>query len=108
MYAACAEIAEDHGLPDRTSGVLVEGAYGFRITHASYKRIVELTASETVSSLTTSRDLKALVDARLLQPIGQTRARYYTGEPSVLAQLKRIQSKAQPKESQRPRSSSGT
>jgi hypothetical protein len=102
LYAACAEIAEDHGLPERTSGALVEASYGFRLTHATYKTIVELTAGETVSSLTASRDLKALVDAKLLQPIGQTRARYYTGEPSVLAQRKRIQSTRAPKETSDP------
>jgi Fic family protein len=102
LYAACAEIAEDHGLPERTSGALVEASYGFRLTHATYKTIVELTAGETVSSLTASRDLKALVDAKLLQPIGQTRARYYTGEPSVLAQRRRIQSTRAPKETSDP------
>jgi Fic family protein len=102
LYAACAEIAEDHGLQERTSGALVEASYGFRLTHATYKTIVELTAGETVSSLTASRDLKALVDAKLLQPIGQTRARYYTGEPSMLAQRKRIQSTRAPKETSDP------
>jgi Fic family protein len=90
LYAACAEIAEQHGLPDRTTGVLVEAAYGFRLTHSTYKMLVELTAGETVSTLTTSRDLRALVDARLLQPIGQTRGRYYVGEPNLLAQRRRI------------------
>jgi Fic family protein len=102
LYAACAEIAEDHGLPDRTSGALVEGAYGFRLTHATYKKIVELTAGETVSSLTTSRDLKALVDARLLEPIGQTRGRHYVGEPILLDQRSRIQSTRAPRDRSDP------
>jgi len=102
LYAACAEIAEDHGLPERTTGALVEAAYGFRLTHTTYKTIVELTAGETVSSLTTSRDLRALVDAKLLQPIGQTRARHYVGEPNLLAQQKRIQSTRKPKETADP------
>jgi Fic family protein len=91
LYAACAEIAEQRGLPDRTTGVLVDAAYGFRLTHPTYKKLVELTAGETVSSLTTSRDLRALVDAKLLQPIGQTRGRYYVGEPNLLAERRRIQ-----------------
>jgi hypothetical protein len=52
LYAACAEIAEGLGLPERATGALVEAAYGFRLTHASYKKIVELTAGETVASLT--------------------------------------------------------
>jgi Fic family protein len=93
LYAACGEIAEQRGLPERTTGALVEAAYGFRLTHTTYKTILEMTAGETVSSLTTSRDLKALVDARLLEPIGQTRGRHYVGEPILLAQRTRIQSK---------------
>ena len=98
LYAACAEIAEGLGLPERTTGALVEAAYGFRLTHASYKKIVELTAGETVASLTASRDLRALVDAKLLQPIGQTRGRYYVGEPNLHAQHGRIRSTREPKE----------
>lgn len=102
LYAACAEIAEQHGLPDRTTGALVEAAYGFRLTHSTYKMLVELTAGETVSTLTTSRDLRALADAKLLQPIGQTRGRYYVGEPSLRAERKRIQAGRAPKETSDP------
>lgn len=102
LYAACAEIAEKHGLPDRTTGVLVEAAYGFRLTHSTYKMLVELTAAETVSTLTTSRDLRALVDAKLLQPIGQTRGRYYVGESSLLEERRRIQAGRAPKETNDP------
>jgi len=102
LYTACAEIAQQHGLPDRTSGALVEAAYGFRLTNSSYKLLVELTAGETVSTLTTSRDLRALVDARLLQPIGQTRGRYYLGEPKLLAERHRIQAERAPRESGDP------
>jgi Fic family protein len=102
LYAACAEVAKDHGLPERTTGALVEAAYGLRLTNAMYKRIIETTAGETVSSLTTSRDLRALVDAKLLQAIGQTRGRHYIGEPSLLAQRERIRSTRAPRETSDP------
>jgi Fic family protein len=102
LYAACAAVAEQHGLPDRTTGALVEAAYGLRLTHSTYKRLVDLTAGETVSTLTTSRDLRALVDAKLLKPIGQTRGRYYVGEPNLLAERKRIQAGRAPKETNDP------
>jgi Fic family protein len=102
LYAACTEIAQDHGLPERTIGALVEAAYGFRVTHSTYKTIVELTAGETVSSLTASRDLRAMVDAKLLEAIGQTRGRYYVGEPHLRAQQKRIQSTRAPKDTSDP------
>jgi Fic family protein len=102
LYAACAEIAEQHGLPDRMTGALVEAAYGFRLTHSTYKMLVDLTAGETVSTLTTSRDLRALVDAKLLQPIGQTRGRYYIGEPNLIAERRRIQAGRTPKDTNDP------
>jgi Fic family protein len=102
LYAACAEVAENHGLPERMTGALVEAAYGLRLTHATYKRIVEVTAGEMVSSLTTSRDLRALVDAKLLEAIGQTRGRHYIGEPSLHAERERIQSTRAPKETSDP------
>ncbi len=102
LYAACAEIADGLGLPERTTGALVEAAYGFRLTHASYKKIVELTAGETIASLTASRDLRTLVDAKLLQPIGQTRGRHYVGEPIVLAQQGRVSSTREPREMSDP------
>jgi Fic family protein len=102
LYAACGEIAEGLGLAERTTGALVEAAYGFRLTRASYKKIVELTAGETVASLTASRDLRALVDAKLLRPIGKTRGRYYIGEPTLHAQQERIRSTREPKEMSDP------
>jgi Fic family protein len=98
LYAACTEVAEARALPDRTTGALVEAAYGFRLTNATYKKLVELTTGEIVSSLTTSRDLRALVDAKLLEPIGQTRGRHYVGEPSLLELQARIRSTRAPKE----------
>ncbi len=102
LYVACAEIIEQHGLPERATGALVEVAYGFRVTHSAYKRIVDFTAGEEISSLTASRDLRALVDARLLNPIGQTRGRLYLGAESVVAERRRIQATRKPKETSDP------
>lgn len=102
LYAACADIAEKQNLPERTTGALAEVAYGLRLTHATYKTVIELTAGERISSLTASRDLRALVDARLLEPFGQTRGRYYLGADSVIAERKRIQETRAPKETSDP------
>ena len=98
LYAVCLDIALKHGLPERTTGALAEVAYGLRLTHSTYKMIVEATAGETVSSLTASRDLRAIVDAKLVRPVGQTRGRYYVGEPVLLAERGRIQATRAPKE----------
>jgi hypothetical protein len=63
---------------------------------------MEITAGEDVSGLTASRDLKALVDAKLVQPVGRTRGRYYVAEPILLDERKRIQATRAPKETSDP------
>jgi Fic family protein len=102
LYQACADVAQRHRLPERTTGALVEAAYGLRLTHSTYKAIMEMTAGETVSALTASRDLRALVDAKLLKPVGRTRGRYYTAEPALLAERERIRSSRAPREDSDP------
>jgi Fic family protein len=102
LYAACTKIAQQRGLPERTTGALAEVAYGLRLTHSTYKMIMEVTAGETISGQTASRDLRALVDARLLKPIGQTRGRHYVAEPILLAERKRIQADRAPRETSDP------
>jgi Fic family protein len=102
LYEACASIGQRHGLAERTTGALAEVAYGLRLTHGTYKTIMEMTAGETVSRLTASRDLRALVEAKLLKPVGRTRGRYYVAEPVLLAERKRIQESRAPKETGDP------
>jgi Fic family protein len=102
LYGACAEIAQRNGLPERTTGALAEVAYGLRLTHSTYKMIMEITAGEEISGLTASRDLKALVDAKLVQPVGKTRGRYYVAEPVLLAERKRITATRAPRETSDP------
>jgi Fic family protein len=102
LYELCSEIAHQHDLPERTIGALAEVAYGLRLTHSTYKTIMEITAGETISGQTASRDLRALVDAKLLRPVGQTRGRHYLAEPVLLAERKRIQSARAPREMSDP------
>ena len=102
LYVACTAIAHRRGLPERTTGALAEVAYGLRLTHSTYKTIMEITAGETISGQTASRDLRALVDAKLLKPIGQTRGRHYVAEPVLLAERKRIQADRAPRETSNP------
>lgn len=102
LYTVCAEIAGQRGLDERTTGALAEVAYGLRLTHSTYKLIVEMTAGETVSALTASRDLRAMVDAKMVRPVGRTRGRYYLGEPVLLDERKRIQLGRAPRETSDP------
>jgi Fic family protein len=102
LYEVCADLAADHGLPERTTGALAEAAYGLRLTHGTYKTIMEITAGETISPLTASRDLKSLVDAKLVQAVGRTRGRYYVAEPPLLDARQRIRASRVPQQTSDP------
>lgn len=102
LYHEIGALAAHAGLPERVTGGLVEAAYGFRLTHAAYKAIVETTAGEEISSLTTSRDLRAMVDAGLLRPVGQTRGRYYLSETVLEKEREKIQATRSPKDTSDP------
>lgn len=102
LYEVCAALAAKHRLSERTAGALAEAAYGFRLTHASYRLILRMTAGEEVSSQTASRDLRAMVDAELLIPVGQTRGRHYVADPKVIDERRAILATRAPRETNDP------
>jgi len=64
-----------------------------RIKRATYLRIVETTWGESVADLTASRDLRAIVNAGLFEPFGDTRGRYYVATDPLKAEWARIRAK---------------
>ena len=68
------------------TGGQIEVALGFRLRNASYRSVIEASAGEEISELTASRDLKRMVDAGLLTPVGERRGRYYLG-PDMLRRI---------------------
>lgn len=102
LFAACHDLAEEHGLPERTVGPLVEAAFGFRLRNGSYREIVDLSEGEQVSNLTASRDLRALVDAKLLSPKGEKRGRYYLAETVLREKYEAVRAGREPKETADP------
>ena len=77
LWVRCSDLAQQRRLPERVAGGLVDAAVGFRLRNASYRAGVEVTAGEEISELTASRDLKAMVDASVLEPVGERRGRHY-------------------------------
>jgi Fic family protein len=71
------EIVTRRGLPERATTALVNAASGYRIRNSSYKTYADV--SEQVSS----RDLKLLVDEKLLVATGHTRGRLYSRSASL-------------------------
>jgi Fic family protein len=90
MWVVAARIAEERRLPERAIGPITEAAYGLRIKRATYRKGVEITWGEPVNALTASRDLRALVNAGLLVPFGDTRGRYYEGAEILRNEWARI------------------
>ncbi len=93
MWTVASEIVRDRHLPERSIGPIAESAYGLRIKRATYLRGVEVTWGETIADLTASRDLRAIVNAGLFEPIGDTRGRYYVASDALRAEWERIRSK---------------
>jgi Fic family protein len=71
------EIITVKGLPDRCIYALFDAAVGFRVRNATYR------AGAEVSEQVASRDLKAMVDAGLLEAIGEARGRSYKWAPQL-------------------------
>ncbi|MBI2095231.1 MAG: Fic family protein [Candidatus Omnitrophica bacterium] len=65
------------GLPERTVLALSDAAFGYRVRNVRYRKNAD------VEDQTASRDLKRLVDANLLIPQGNARARYYVASDFV-------------------------
>jgi Fic family protein len=83
LFAACAEVAAQHRLPERATGGLMDAAMGLRIRRSSYMHAVVYSMGEEISELTATRDLQAMVKAGLLVPRGNTKARIYTAAPAL-------------------------
>lgn len=98
MWIVASRLANERRLPERTIGPIAEAAYGLRIKRATYLESVEITWGEPVADLTASRDLRALVNAGLLIPFGDTRGRYYIGSDDLKDEWHKIRSK-RPKQS---------
>ena len=67
VYAEMIELVRVNGLPERSAMALLQAAVGSRVRNGSYR------ISADVSKNLASRDLKALVDAKLLVPEGEKR-----------------------------------
>lgn len=102
LWLECYARARRHRLPERVVGGLLDAAVGMRLRNGSYRTLVEQTAGEEISELTASRDLKAMVDAGLLEPVGEKRGRYYVGAPELLDVRARIRAARPPRDEYDP------
>lgn len=71
------ELLTKHGLPERTFDPVFDAALGLRVRRPGYVK------RSGIEERTATRDLKALVDADLLMPKGNTRGRHYVAAGPV-------------------------
>jgi Fic family protein len=74
-WGSLADFAESNRLDERTVTALHYVAMAGRVRRSRYEH------TEGLSLQQAQRDLRDLVTARLLEPVGRTRARYYTAGP---------------------------
>ena len=92
----CGALVDEHRLAERTTGGLMEVAFGFRLRNSSYRAVTQASAGDEISELTASRDLKSMVDAGLLTPVGERRGRYYVASEEVRNLYQRVRANRPP------------
>jgi Fic family protein len=80
LWVRLDELASRAGLPERTVAALYEAASGRRLRRSTYLAIVEPPVSEAVAT----RDLRALVDAKLIEARGEKRGRFYVATEELI------------------------
>ncbi len=102
LWLGCVDLANEHGLSERVGAGLMDAAYGLRLRNSRYRSTVDSAVGEEISELTATRDLKAMVDANLLEPVGERRARFYVARPVLLELRQRIRGSRPPRDSEDP------
>lgn len=93
LWNACFALAERDGLPERCAAGLMDAAYGLRIRRPGYQAAVEISTGEEISEQTASRDLIAMADLGLLEPVGERRARHYVAGSETRNRWEEIRSR---------------
>lgn len=97
LWNALTRIVLRRSAPERSVGALFEAALGLRVRNATYRAIVESSEGDSITEQTASRDLKALVVAQLLAPIGERRGRVYVATDDVRNEQGGIRTRRQPR-----------
>lgn len=79
LWSEVEQVVAHRGLPERMVGTVFDAAQGFRIRNATHRAFAE------VSPNVASRDLRVLIDAKLLRGHGQKRGKYYTATDEIRA-----------------------
>jgi Fic family protein len=84
LWVDLERLVRERALPERTLMPLFDAAMGFRVRNSTYRATLEESMEGEITEPTASKDLWRLVEADLLVPHGQKRARFYTASERVL------------------------
>jgi Fic family protein len=103
LWVACQRLAETFSpTPERVTVGLMDAAYGLKLRNSRYRSSVDDAVGEEISELTATRDLKAMVDAGLIEPVGERRARFYVASPTLIETRQAIRDARPPRDSEDP------
>lgn len=83
LWDACSRLAEQRGLPPRVVDALCDCARGWGMRRSLYVIRAETSAGDPISDGMASRDLQSMVQAGLLEAIGDKRGRRYRRSPEL-------------------------
>jgi Fic family protein len=86
LYSELEAMVSDAGLHERTTLAVLQAAIIGRVRNSSYR------VSADISNNLASRDLKDLVDAKLIEPVGEKRGRHYAPTARVQDARRRVKS----------------
>jgi Fic family protein len=84
IWQAADKMATEKSLPERSLQAIADAIMGLKIKNATYRNYTG------VSENLASRDLKMLVDKRVLVPAGEKRGRYYQPTPKLVELRKQL------------------
>lgn len=90
LWTLIDSLVSQHTLPERAAEALFDALLGVRVTRPSYVKRTD------VEERTATRDLTRLTELSLLQPHGQTRARFYTAGAPLLERRQALRSEREP------------
>jgi Fic family protein len=95
MWVEIETLLQQHRLPDRAMAALFDAAIGIRIRNGAYRAVLK-TWEEEISNQVATSDLRAMVDAGLLEMRGVKRGTYYVASKELVEIRERIQRNRQP------------
>ncbi len=89
-------MAQKGKLPPRSIQALFDATLGLRVRNSSYRSILKRFENEEVSNQVATSDLRAIVDAGLLEQRGKKRGTFYVAGPPLIEIRERVQGGRQP------------